>query len=453
MSLNLEGDMFLGDDLNSDDLNSDGLNSDGLNSDDEEQDSESTEYVLGSAMVSGSETPGSETPGPEDGNAVYRVVFRYTKPELMSDEDFLSLTSKELLKSFETISKYVVFQAERGEETSKLHYQGYASLRIKVRPRTLAKSLNGLFSGIYIVQARSSEFECEAYATKEDTRVSGPFSNKEIYLGADVVVVDKNRYSWQDKVLSWIGKESDLEPRKIFWIFDPVGGTGKSLFSKFLCLSHSGQFFSWGNARDFLFASVKGIRLAVFDFTRTKPPSANWSEILSGIEQMKNGLIFVAKYMSVSRLGCTPHIIVFSNSLPGLYHLTVDRWSIHRIGHKSKKLYPVFQDGKKVSYFDDCRIEFYDESVGNRLIEESRKAGKDVSSEWDYLLSAYRKYELLALQVAEVERSGKLPTERLQGPGGKAYYEEYDPLERLYEGYPPNGHFSLNKKHYETFGS
>lgn len=114
-------------------------------------------------------------------SAKYHLCFRWTEhpnnnqtifenPQLFQD----TILEANKNEQNQTNIQKMVFQIERGEETNKLHYQGYIHLIKKKRPKSLAKKLNHLFFGIEIAQAIDYEAVIE-YCKKIETRIEGPF--------------------------------------------------------------------------------------------------------------------------------------------------------------------------------------------------------------------------------------------------------------------------------------
>ena len=105
-------------------------------------------------------------------NAIYRHSFRLTEHEL---NKYLFEDYDNMVKLIEELrpTKYV-FQLERGEETQRLHYQGFLKFSTKIRVKQLAASLNKFAYGIQIAPAYD-EKALEKYCQKEKTRVAGPW--------------------------------------------------------------------------------------------------------------------------------------------------------------------------------------------------------------------------------------------------------------------------------------
>jgi len=51
----------------------------------------------------------------------------------------------------------------------------------------------------------------------------------------------------------------------------------------------------------------------------------------SAIESIKDGLATSAKYESTQLVFNSPHVFIFSNDLPQVHKLTLDRWKIFTI--------------------------------------------------------------------------------------------------------------------------
>jgi len=138
--------------------------------------------------------------------------------------------------------------------------------------------------------------------------------------------------------------ERPVNSREILWIFDPIGNTGKSKYTKYQVFKQNAHVLSWDNQRDLFYArkANQRKRTVFFDFTRSTPKFVDPNEVFSTIETIKNGLMFSGKYESGDVITSIPHIICMSNFLPsnpGL--LSQDRWMLFRIGSQSKTLYKM----------------------------------------------------------------------------------------------------------------
>jgi len=70
---------------------------------------------------------------------------------------------------------YVVYQREIGEETNRMHFQGYLEC-VGKKSYAQIQAVPG-FEGAHLEQRRGTQQQAIAYATKEDTRVEGPWEH------------------------------------------------------------------------------------------------------------------------------------------------------------------------------------------------------------------------------------------------------------------------------------
>jgi len=140
-------------------------------------------------------------------------------------------------------------------------------------------------------------------------------------------------YNWEQELLNELNKVPDK--RKIIWYVDPIGGTGKSTFAKYLLTQGDCAYFTNAKSADIAHA-YNGERIAIFDFTRSVEGRINY-EI---IESIKNGVVFSAKYNSGLKVNATPHIICFSNFNPEQCKLSQDRWDLRTLS-KVDCEYPI----------------------------------------------------------------------------------------------------------------
>lgn len=280
-------------------------------------------------------------------SAVFRLGFRWTQCEKVSEEVF---NHEHIIRILKTLgcTEYS-FQLEKGEKTGKLHFQGAFKLENKRRPKELAKSLNLKMYGVEIYSAFDYE-QLKQYSIKEKTRVAGPWMDPVIYIGQDLNEVRNNPYPWQEE-LNAIFRQAPDE-RKVYWIFDPIGNTGKSRYAKFLGYYFGFGLLSFDDLRDILFAaSIQKSSGYLIDMTRARPQNVDMGKLYSLIETIKNGYYFSPKYNSKSVMTLTPHVVVFANRLPSYSELSRDRWVTYRIGSTTLTL--ILMDKYQISAFKD----------------------------------------------------------------------------------------------------
>lgn len=91
-------------------------------------------------------------------------VFTLNNPEASPEAFLCKLESLGCLK-------YAIFQEEKGDNGTR-HYQGYLELTARKRLAWIKKRVS---TRIHLEQRRGTAEQARAYASKEDTRVSGPF--------------------------------------------------------------------------------------------------------------------------------------------------------------------------------------------------------------------------------------------------------------------------------------
>lgn len=136
-------------------------------------------------------------------------------------------------------------------------------------------------------------------------------------------------YEWQKRVLDAV-TNPDVKERKIIWIFEQTGGSGKSTFARYMECKYGA--FRCENKRTMDVAHAYDMEsIVIFDLARSQLDRINYEVI----EALHNGHIFASKYESRSKLFKKPQVLVFANECfeKGhisdykilLYHLVPDR--------------------------------------------------------------------------------------------------------------------------------
>lgn len=139
---------------------------------------------------------------------------------------------------------------------------------------------------------------------------------------------------WQAALVDIV--QEDPNPRKIHWIWEGVGNTGKSWMTKYLAAMYGACIMTVGKKVDMSHLYSKNpSRIVVFDLSRTTAPGEGREHFLDGAyslaEDLKNGLVTSYKYDSSNILkeGC--HVIFFANFLPDMTKWSEDRYLIKEI--------------------------------------------------------------------------------------------------------------------------
>lgn len=124
--------------------------------------------------------------------------------------------------------------------------------------------------------------------------------------------------------------------RKIIWVYDFIGNTGKSWVVDYLCDNFPDKytFTTTSNTKDnacVVDNSVKNNNwngwCIFFDF----PRDIQDRQFYETIENVKNGRMTVGKYNSHNIRFQRPHIVVMANFLPNIHRLSKDKWQCFEI--------------------------------------------------------------------------------------------------------------------------
>lgn len=240
------------------------------------------------------------------------------------------------------LGAHYIFQLERGA-SGRLHYQGYIHLPKgeRQRPAGLAQQLStqGLY-GIHVsASSTAGQAALRTYCLKDETRVSGPWTDRD----AKPLTPDESKrlqlidfahfYPWQRYIYDCITSEPACD-RKINWIVDARGCSGKSSLGKYLAAHSKALLLPYVDAKDCLYLVSQQHKPAaayIFDLTRTKPASISAADTYACMESIKNGYIVSTKYVPKTTLAPPAHVWVLANQPPQWDALSKDRWSVYQI--------------------------------------------------------------------------------------------------------------------------
>lgn len=262
--------------------------------------------------------------------------------------------------------QYLTFNIEQGRETGKIHWQGYVELSKTMRiPQVKQTFINEYgnskrFEKMNLRVRIGTQEEAIAYATKEDTRIAGPFEFGErarqgkkrgptfndvvleiqktpnmpmSYWEANYPTVCARNYAqlrdfrlrqlmskpddstfvpfpWQKRILDMVALPAD--DRHIIWVTDTAGNKGKSRLAHHLQCNHEAILLS-GRIQDMAHTFKHNISpICIFDISRAAADHSD--HLYSMAEQLKNGSFNSSKYDSSTVFFPHPHVIFFSNS-------------------------------------------------------------------------------------------------------------------------------------------
>lgn len=253
------------------------------------------------------------------------AVFDFTLPA----ED---VDSKMIIAGLDGLAKKYAFQLEESD-TGYRHFQGRVSL---IKKRRLGAAINlfavkDVFSKIHLSITSTPGMGDQLYVLKEDTRVGGPWTDKDekpLYVPRHIRAVTGLR-PFQAKILEMAG---EIDDRKVDVIYCPNGNKGKSvLIGKARAAGHRAlpPCFDY---KDIL-RMVHGLPTAKAYFIDM--PRAIKKDKVAGffaaLETIKDGYAYDDRYSFREKTFDPPRIFLFTNKVPDLRHLSLDRWSFWTI--------------------------------------------------------------------------------------------------------------------------
>lgn len=270
-----------------------------------------------------------------------------------------------------TTEAYMCWQQEIGESGTP-HLQGYVTLKVKKRMSYL-KTLIG--ERAHLEPAKGTPKQAREYCKKPDTAVPNTFeelgtletnqgkrSDIETFKDAvkDGLLCKKRareehseifaKYprfcieylrdqtplppiqihplrDWQGKLNSLLNLE--IDDRKINFVVDLEGNTGKTWFSKYYLSLHpeNTQILESGKKADMALALAETNRVLFVNVTRTLNEFMSYSFL----ESVKDGMVFSPKYESGMKVIPPCHVVVTMNQMPDMSALSRDRYNVIEI--------------------------------------------------------------------------------------------------------------------------
>lgn len=153
----------------------------------------------------------------------------------------------------------------------------------------------------------------------------------------ELVPMPYTPHEWQNDMFEKIDKPRSWHDRKIIWIYETKGNTGKSHFALYWSRIDPKRFYyvnQVGGAHNF--ATIVKTAVAggweghcmFVDLSRADKDHA----IYQPLEMLKNGCVTATKYEGgTTDLGGRPHIVVLANWPPDVSQMSLDRWDIYTI--------------------------------------------------------------------------------------------------------------------------
>lgn len=283
-------------------------------------------------------------------------AFTWNRKDAWSEDDFTAMVPV-LESNLRRIAKHWIFQIERGEETQRLHYQGYFELKFKKRLLTLAKEMAEWAEGIHLSPASTAGRQSlQQYCLKTETRHDGPWtdagrpSSEAHLLAADPFDGRAVFHFLEDPMMRRPFQETlrkavlgPVHQRKIFWVGDTIGNTGKSEWADWMEWKYGAETVSYGTAKDVmsLILSRPASKAYLFTLPRSRPKDAALTDLYNVLEMVKDGKLINHKYECSKIRIARPHVFVLANYFPNQEerkHLSDDRWGFFHVTQDTYRL-------------------------------------------------------------------------------------------------------------------
>ncbi len=227
---------------------------------------------------------------------------------------------------FNEMCKWWIFEEETGKDGTP-HLQGNMSLKIKLRFTSITKWDKRIH-----------------WEPTRNVEASVKYCQKETKIYTNIELEDFDEYNeikwkcWQQTIIDEVEKPCE-DSRKINWIYDKKGNTGKSYLTKYLAKVENALVVD-GKKGDIFYQLAKRLEIkAPNKLVKLKIgtviidiPRAGFNQIsYNAIECIKNGFISSGKYEGGQYSFKIPHVYVFANFKPDKSKFSKDRWNIVRI--------------------------------------------------------------------------------------------------------------------------
>jgi len=262
----------------------------------------------------------------------------------------------ELMEVFRHKTTNFVFQLEKCPTTGTLHYQ----IRIKTNTKITLAGLIVLFHNQHMSHISPTSLSgCRTfdYVMKEDTRVEGPWTDKDMPLEREPLpwhvqeAWDQGLYPWQKTIYDSSEKR---EKRLVNVVIDLAGCAGKSTLTTIMIAHGKCQAIPMANDEEKIINSVMNRPIStcyLIDVARTSDKKLQ-KPLFMAIEQIKNGVVYDHRFKFQQRIFGSPMVWVFMNEVPQLLHLTQDKWVLWGINSKRELVpweFPKVQSTLKFS--------------------------------------------------------------------------------------------------------
>ncbi len=247
---------------------------------------------------------------------------------------------KDLQTLLDEIAVEYGFQLEQGKKSGVEHYQGTFDVgpsrqrwgQLETKFQGIAKTPLVFPKQDYL--EKSDAPAANRYAMKEDTRKEGPWWKGVIFdeIAAETVYrIEIVLQPWQQRIVDRV-LTPPTDDRKIWWLWEPYGGLGKTTFQKWVYQEYKNVIVLGGKAAD--------MKMGIINYLETN--GNKYPEIViinipktfdmnyfspAGTEEVKDMFFFSGKYKGGMAFGRPPKMLIFANEpAPDTGCMARDRW-------------------------------------------------------------------------------------------------------------------------------
>lgn len=209
------------------------------------------------------------------------------------------------------------FQEEMGESGTK-HLQGVVVFKVR-KELNYIKRINPKIHWEICKNLRASVEYCSKALTRNGVCKYKGFNINLV----DIPPYDEERFRVCNEILK------GMDHRKIHWVFDPNGNSGKTCFGKNKYLTEGICYLKGGKGNDlnnYVYNWKGCMKRFIFDIPRCNEGYVSYNSI----EQIKDGTIWNGKYETGLRIFNPPVVLIFANFEPDYNKLSNDRWVIYK---------------------------------------------------------------------------------------------------------------------------
>ncbi len=219
--------------------------------------------------------------------------------------------------AFSNVAKKWCFQEEEGEGGYR-HYQCRLNLRVKARLDTIANKLRELgLGGFHCSRTSEGARKSFSYVQKEQSRIAGPWSDRQIRLPARLLVCESQPYQWQLQLTTILA-----DCRRVHLVCDLPGGNGKSTWALYRHIQFQAIYITAWDEPIQVFQALYAATAdqapfsdyeIIIDLPRAPLADNKMHQLWTIVEGIKNGYIQEFRYQHKKAYLGDTKLIVFSN--------------------------------------------------------------------------------------------------------------------------------------------